>query len=111
MASLWAVMTRLEEPKKSNTEAGADLRGPVDQHRFVRMDTWRFDARGRATLDLSAVATTNELVIRDRLLQADAAADPDDLQRVPARREPRPELVRALDEHLERSRAFPRTRP
>jgi hypothetical protein len=90
---------------------GVDLRREVDPDRFVRMDTWRFDARGRATLDLSAVATADELVIRDRLLQVDTAVDPDDLERVPTRREPSAELVRALDDYLERARPFPRTRP
>jgi hypothetical protein len=90
---------------------GADLRREVDPDRFVRMDTWRFDARGRATLDLSAVATADELVIRDRLLQVDAAVDPDDLERVPTRREPSPALTRAIDDYLERARPFPRTRP
>jgi arylsulfatase A-like enzyme len=90
---------------------GADLRREVDPDRFVRMDTWRFDARGRATLDLSAVATADELVIRDRLLQVDTAVDPDDLERVPTRRDPSPELTRAIDDYLERARPFPRTRP
>ncbi|MCB9612969.1 MAG: sulfatase-like hydrolase/transferase [Sandaracinus sp.] len=90
---------------------GGDLRTPLGEDRHVIMDTWRFDARGRATLDLSAIGTSDELVIRDRLLATDYAVDPDDLERVPERRRPRVELVQALDTYLENARPFPRTRP
>ncbi|MEZ4248034.1 MAG: sulfatase [Polyangiales bacterium] len=92
-------------------ETVGDLRRPLEAGRHVIMDTWRFDARGRATLDLSAMGTSHELVIRDRLLATDYAVDPDDLERVPERREPSVELVDALDTYLENARPFPRTRP
>ncbi len=90
---------------------GADLRAAVPTGRRVLVDTWRFDPRGRAIVDQAGVATADELVIRDRLLQVDYAVDPDDLARVPTRRTPQTELVRALDRYLEDAEPFPRTRP
>lgn len=90
---------------------GADLRARVPTGRRVLVDTWRFDPRGRAIVDQVAIATADELVIRDRLLQVDYAVDPDDLARVPTRRTPKAELVRALDRYLEDAEPFPRTQP
>lgn len=90
---------------------GADLRAAVPTGRRVLVDTWRFDPRGRAIVDQAGVATADELVIRDRLLQVDYAVDPDDLGRVPTRRTPQTELVRALDRYLEDAEPLPRTQP
>lgn len=92
------------------TGVGADLRGALPGGRVVLTDTWRFDARGRPTLDHAAAADATQIVARDLILQIDRAYGANDFARVPAAPAPRPALHQALEAYLAAAHPFPRTR-